>query len=104
MAAAVVTGLTAGILAGQATARLDDPERSGRAAALLVWFRSLTRLEVLALVAFAAVSVRQFGWLLFEPFVIAAAGLERRNRDKLRRQVQVMWLELVAGGATARVP
>jgi AcrR family transcriptional regulator len=41
------------------------------------------------------------GWLLFEPFVIAATGLERRNRYKLRQQVQVMWLELVGGGATA---
>jgi len=37
------------------------------------------------------------GWLLFEPFVLAATGLERRHRDELREQAQALWLRLVRG-------
>ena len=66
VAAAVLSGLAAGVLAGHATASPGDGEDLGRGRPLVVWFRSLTRLEILALLAFAAVSLRQFGWLLFE--------------------------------------
>ena len=66
VAAAVLTGLAAGVLAGRATLGPGDGEGSGRGRRLVAWFRSLTRLETLALLAFSAVSLRQFGWLLFE--------------------------------------
>ena len=63
---AILVGLAAGVVAGQATAAPGDGERAGRGRRLVAWFRSLTRLEALALLAFAVVSIRQFGWLLFE--------------------------------------
>lgn len=66
-ATAVVMGLAAGITAGLRTARNDpSAEASGRGGPVVRWLRGLTTLEALALAAFAVVSLRQFGWLLFE--------------------------------------
>lgn len=61
---AVIVGLVAGYLAGQATVGPGDPPNPIRRGA--TWLRSLTQLESLALVAFALVSIRQFGWITFE--------------------------------------
>jgi hypothetical protein len=67
----LVSGLVLGVVAGRHTAgtvtasgSIDLRKRSG--VPLLRGMRGLTAPEILALVAFAVVSVRQFGWLLFE--------------------------------------
>jgi hypothetical protein len=68
-ATALGAGLAGGIAAGLRTGAAEsDPsaEASGRGGPVVGWFRSLTTLEALALAAFAVVSLRQFGWLLFE--------------------------------------
>ncbi len=67
---AVAVGLAAGIAAGLRTATAGGDSGAeasgGRRGRIVGWFRGLTRLETLALAAFAVVSLRQFGWLLFE--------------------------------------
>jgi hypothetical protein len=58
-----------GTVAGFRTAAAGDPssaEAGGRGGSVAGWLRGLTTLEALALLAFAVVSLRQFGGLLFE--------------------------------------
>jgi hypothetical protein len=69
-ATAVAVGLAAGVAAGLRAAAVEydpgaEPSGGGRGG-VVGWLRGLTKLEALALAAFAVVSLRQFGWLLFE--------------------------------------
>jgi len=67
----LVSGAVVGVVAGRRTVaawadpRMAGPGTSG-AASLIERVGNLTTLEFLALAAFAVVSLRQFGWLLFE--------------------------------------
>ncbi|MCG6924531.1 MAG: hypothetical protein LJF30_04360 [Acidobacteria bacterium] len=64
--AALLSGAAAGAVAAWRTAAAaagDVPAET--AASLVAWLQGLPKLEALALTAFAVVSLRQFGWLLF---------------------------------------
>ncbi len=68
--AALLSGAAAGAVAARRTAAAGTTaagdERGETAASLVAWLQGLPKLEVLALAAFAVVSLRQFGWLLYE--------------------------------------
>jgi hypothetical protein len=68
--AALLSGAAVGAIAARGTAAAGTTApgdgRAETAASLVARFQGLPKLEALALVAFAVVSVRQFGWLLYE--------------------------------------
>jgi len=65
--AALLLGAAAGAVAAWRTAAAAAGDvRAETAASLVAWIQGLPKLEALALTAFAVVSLRQFGWLLFE--------------------------------------
>jgi hypothetical protein len=54
----------------------------------------LLRLSLLVVVG--TLCALMLGWLVFEPFLLAATGLEQHNREEVQQQVVLMLQTMVA--------